>query len=375
VEETVVNDVACTICGCVCDDLEVTLREDRVASVRGACPLSHDWFLAQRSQTPSVTAIQGREYPAEQAIQRSAEILRRANAPLVYGLSRSSTEGQQEAGLLAEALGATIDTTASLCHAPSIIAIQHVGESTCSLGEIRNRADLVVFWGVDPTKSHPRHMERYSVDPKGMFLPHGRADRTVMVVDTKPTATADQADIFVQVHPHRDFEVLWALRSLLAGIPLPATSVAGVTRGELIDLADRLRNCRCGVFFFGLGLARQGLGHLTVEALLRLTRDLNSYTRFHARRMRMQGDVTGADTVLCWQTGYPFSVNLNRGYPRYSPGEYTANEVLERGEVDACVIVGSETIPFMSSRARDHLARIPSVLLEYPECRRHFRRR
>ncbi len=32
------------------------------------------------------------------------------------------------------------------------------------------------------------------------------------------------------------------------------------------------------------------------------------------------GDVTGADSVLCWQTGYPFSVNLGRGYPRYNPG-------------------------------------------------------
>ena len=70
--------------------------------------------------------------------------------------------------------------------------------------------------------------------------------------------------------------------------------------------------------------------------------DLNDFTRFTARRLRIPGDVTGADAVLCWLTGFPFAVNLARGYPRYNPGEYSANELLERGEVDACLLVGSE---------------------------------
>ena len=52
--------------------------------------------------------------------------------------------------------------------------------------------------------------------------------------------------------------------------------------------------------------------------------------------MRIPGDVAGADSVLCWQTGYPFSVNLARGYPRYNPGEYTANQLLERQKSMPC---------------------------------------
>ena len=91
-----------------------------------------------------------------------------------------------------------------------------------------------------------------------------------------------------------------------------------------------MKTCRSGVVFFGLGLSQSGLGHLNVEALLRLVTELNAHTRFYARRMRVQGDVAGADSVLCWQTGYPFSVNLSRGYPRYNPGEYSANDLLER---------------------------------------------
>ncbi|MFC1759490.1 formylmethanofuran dehydrogenase subunit B [Planctomycetota bacterium] len=360
------KDVACTICGCVCDDLSLEVDEGRIRSVTGACHLSESWFLDQDSQQPPAAMSHGHPVGIDSAIEQASDILSNSRWPLIYGLSRSSTDGQRAAVRLADAIGGNVDTTASLCHGSSIMAIQEVGESTCSLGEIRNRADMVIFWGVDPVNSHPRHLERYSVDPPGQFVPNGRADRTVVVIDSERTETAELADVFLQVPDGRHFELAWTLRGLLRGITPPAESEQPFDLQQLSGLTDRMKRCKCGVFFFGLGLARQRTGHREVEALLRLTRDLNAHTRFHARRMRMHGDVAGADSVLCWQTGFPFGVNLTRGYPRYNPGEFTANAMLERGEVDACLLVGSESLPDMSDRARLHLERIPTVLLEYP---------
>jgi len=76
------------------------------------------------------------------------------------------------------------------------------------------------------------------------------------------------------------------------------------------------------------------------------------------------GDVTGADSVLCWQTGYPFSVSLTRGYPRYGPGEYSAENLLAAGEPDCVVLVGGERVPRFSAAARSHLDRVPVILLD-----------
>jgi formylmethanofuran dehydrogenase subunit B len=109
-----------------------------------------------------------------------------------------------------------------------------------------------------------------------------------------------------------------------------------------------------------------GLGQHNVGALLLLVRELNDSTRFCARRLRYPGDVTGADTVLAWQTGYPFSVNFFRGYPRFNPGEFSAQEMLERGEVDGCLLVGSEGVSRFSKSAVDRLRRIPTIALDYP---------
>ncbi|MCH5373257.1 MAG: formylmethanofuran dehydrogenase subunit B, partial [Planctomycetes bacterium] len=224
---------------------------------------------------------------------------------------------------------------------------------------------LVIFWGVDPALSHPRHLERYSGAAEGMLI-HGRQERTIVVIDSARTETSESADVFLPIDPGRDFEAIWALRCLLRGLPVDEDRSIGVSMESLVDLADRMRSCRCGVIFFGLGLARTGAGHRNVEAVLRLVADLNAHTRFHARRMRIPGDVTGADNVLCWQTGFPFSVNLTRGYPRYNPGEYSASEMLERGEVDACLLVGSEGAAQMSPRAAAHLRGIPSIVLDHP---------
>jgi formylmethanofuran dehydrogenase subunit B len=246
------------------------------------------------------------------------------------------------------------------------MAVQQVGESTCSLGEVKNRCDLVIFWGCDPVETHPRHLERYAADCPGLFTPAGRRDRTLVVVDVRATATSQASDLFIPVDSGQDFELLWALRSLLRGQPLDAPSVGGTPRVVIHDLYERMIRCRSGVVFFGFGLARRPVAHLAIEALLRLVSELNARTRFYVRRLRGSGDVTGADNVLAWQTGYPFSVNLARGYPRYNPGEFSANDLLERGEPDVCLFVGSVGARRFTPLAQSHLKRTPTIVLDPP---------
>ena len=363
--DQVIPDVACTVCACVCDDLTVTVRDGQIVGAERACKLTEKWFQGAWKATAPTVQIRGRGVTFEDGVEAAAEILRSAKAPLIYGLSKSSTEGQRAAVALADRLGAIIDTTASEGHAPSILAMQQVGESTCSLGEIRNRADLVIYWGADPLATHPRHMERYSMDATGLMIPHGASDRSLIVIDSKRNETADRHDAeFLQIREGSDFDVLWALRGLLKGIDYSSDPDVGLPLPVLKELALRMKSCRCGVIFFGYGVARAPLGHRNVEALLRLVIDLNQFTRFHARRLRVIGDVSGADSVLCWQTGYPFSVNLTRGFPRYNPGEYSAADVLENKEADALVLVGSSRVDSFSAAARQHIQTIPVILLD-----------
>jgi formylmethanofuran dehydrogenase subunit B len=362
----VIENATCTGCGCVCDDLRLTIGDGRIVRAEGACTLAEPWLLAQNTQGAPAAEIDGRPVALEEAVDQGAAILRSARYPLIYGLSQSTTEGQRAAVALAEQLGAVIDTTASLCHAPSLMAQQQVGKVTCTLGEVRNRADLVIFWGSDPVNTHPRHWERYSVQPPGRFIPRGREGRFVVVADTSRTASAAAADLFLPIEPGRHFEALFTLRALIQGAIPDAGDRAGAPAPLLAELARRMKLSRWGVMFFGVGLARGESGHCNVQALLQLVADLNGHgRRWVAMRMRVQGNVVGADMVLLWQTGYPFAVSLARRYPRYNPGEFSVQGVLERQEADACLLVGSETLGWLPQAAVDHLRRIPTVVL-YP---------
>ena len=369
-ELKIVKDATCTFCGCVCDDIDLTVENDKIIAAKRACVLGKAWFLNHEIEDRPSCLIRGKPADLEMGIEEAARILAEARYPLIYGLSDTTSESQRVAVGIADWIGGNIDTTTSVCHGPSGMAFQGVGEVTCSLGEVRNRGDLIIFWGSNPAESHPRHFTKYSLMPKGMFVPNGRKDRTCVIVDVRKTKSVKAADLFIQVKPRKDFEALWTLRALAQGIELDAERVEEETGQPLSvwqDLMDRMKAARFGVIFFGMGLTMTRGKHANSEAILALTRDMNRYTRFVCKPNRGHGNVTGADNVVAWRTGFPFGVNLARGYPRFNPGEYTAADVLARGEADAAMIVASDPLANFSQPARDHLKTIPYIALDPKE--------
>lgn len=340
-----IDHFVCTQCGCVCDDLSIVTEGPRITSSSRACRIAEAWFES-RSHPESPSFIDHAPVPFEEALARAVELLSAARSPLIFGLSHSSTEAQRYAVALAETLRGTIDTTASTGHAPSIVALQQVGESTCTLGEVRQRADLVIYWGCDPDLTHPRHRERYSPDRPG---------RSIVVVDDEANATRLHGTLDVRVDAGQHLSALTTLRLLTAGHSVPASR-------ELTALAGLVRGCRFGIVFFGRGITAEPVANRVVEELLKWVSELNRERRFYARRLRRSGDVAGADSVLAWQTGYPFAVNFATGYPRSNPGEFSGPEMLARGEVDVCLLVGRSTdLPAAAVAAAE---RIPLIAIE-----------
>ncbi len=367
----IIKDATCTFCGCVCDDMELTvdLDEHRITKAKRACVLGRAWFYEHTLEDRPVVLIDGKEATLEEGMDTAAQVLVNAKFPITYGLSDCTCEAQRVAVDIMDTINGNIDTTTSVCHGPSGMAFQGVGESTATLGEIKNRADLVIYWGGNPAESHPRHFTRYAVTPKGMYIPNGKKDRTVVLVDVRKTLSTPVADIFVQIKPGKDFEMLWALRALVKGksISEDIEEQTGVSREMLDDLVHRMKNCQYGVLFLGMGLTMTRGRHFNSGAIYSLTADLNEFTHFVAKPVRGHGNVTGADNVVSWQTGYPFGVNFNRGFPRFNPGEFTTSDVLARGEADAAMIIASDPASNFPKKAIEHLGKIPVISMDTKE--------
>lgn len=364
------DHVVCAFCGCDCDDISVTVDGDRITQARNACVLGKAWFLSHgRPSDLPVARIDGQPVSLDVGIESAARALVESRYPLIYGLSSTCCEAQRKSVALAEALGGCIDCCTSICHGPSGMALQSVGEPTCTLGEVKNRADLVIYWGSNPGESHPRHMARYAVTAKGMFIPKGRKDRTVVLVDVRRTPSAGAADIFLQINPGKDFEALWALQALVKGQTLDASTLSGIglTLAQLTSLADMMIHCKFGVLFAGQGLTQTRGKHFNTSAAFLLIRAIHQHTKFAIIPMRGHGNVTGIDNVLGWQTGYPFGVNFSLGYPRFNPGEYTVVDLLSRGETDAALVVAADPVSSLPARAVRRLSEIPLIVLDTHE--------
>jgi formylmethanofuran dehydrogenase subunit B len=362
----IVSDATCTFCGCVCDDMELTVEGNKITKAKNACVLGKAWFFNHHIEDRPEATIEGRPVSYEEAFDAAADILLSARYPVTYGLSDTTCEAQRVAVAITDWIGGTVDTTTSVCHGPSGMAFQAVGEVTCSLGEIKNRADFLIFWGGNPAESHPRHFTKYSLMPEGEFVPNGRKDRTAVLIDVRKTKSAKAADYFLQIKPRSDFELAWALRALAKGLTVEPSieEVTGIPLKTLEEVMGGMKRAKFGAILFGMGLTMTRGKHINSEAVLSLARDMNQHTRWVAKPMRGHGNVTGADNVVSWTTGYPFGVNLNRGYPRFNPGEWTTSDLLARGEADAALIVASDPMSNFSQPARDHLRRIKSIVLD-----------
>ena len=366
-----VTDVICPFCGTLCDDIIVKVSDDgkQILEVENACAIGAEKFLHAQSPDritrPRMKQENGewKEVTYEEAAKYTAKILCDAKKPLMYGWSSTSCEAQSTGHMIAEKVGGIVDTTATVCHGPSLIAVHDVGIPSCTLGEVKNRADRIVFWGCNPAHAHPRHMSRYSIFPRGFFTVKGQKSRKIIVVDPRPTDTASLADMHVQVEQGRDYELLDALRVAFKGEELP-DMIAGVPKEKVYELAELLKEGRFVTIFFGMGVTHSlGKNH-NIDIAIAVTADLNKYTKASIIPMRGHYNVTGSGQVLGWQFGFPFCVDLSRGFARYNPGETSSNDLLQRGEVDASFVIGSDPGSHFPFKSVKKIYDLPSVCID-----------
>jgi formylmethanofuran dehydrogenase subunit B len=349
-----VEHVTCLGCGCACDDITVVVQQDRIAEARNACGLGVAWFGDGR--VPQETRVNGREESFEQALGEAARILAAAARPLVYVAADVSCETQRDAVAIADRLRAALDSVASTA-APGVLAAQRRGRAGATLGELRQRADLIVFWGVDPGERYPRYASRYVVQPRGLQAPNGRHSRRVIAVDVGPCRGPDDADARVAIAPADEVDALGVMRATVLG---RSAAVDGERFEAAADLARQMQQARYAALVADAEPGAVPTDPDRAEALVALAQALNGPIRCALSTLRGGGNRSGADAVLTWQTGFPFAVDFARGYPAYEPhGGATA--LVACGEVDGALVIGSPgSLPEGLAKG---LARVPTIAI------------
>ena len=214
----IVRDATCTFCGCVCDDMHLTvdIAANKITKAENACVLGRAWFKEHGIEERPFALVGGREASTAEAIEEAAQILAKARFPVIYGLSDTTCEAQRQAVAIGDMIGGNVDTTTSVCHGPSSIAFQGVGRARRPWART---ATAPTCWcsgaGMPPSLTRTcsrvtRYGERdvRAERPEGSHRGAGRCT---------PHAKRGGGGHLRAGEAQRDFEVLWALRALVKG--------------------------------------------------------------------------------------------------------------------------------------------------------------
>jgi formylmethanofuran dehydrogenase subunit B len=321
--------LVCTGCGCLCDDIQVQTDDSRPVLIENACAkgAAHIQASFNPERRPRC-AIGGRECSPSEAVAEAKRLLGGSRNPLVFGLDSSALSTQSLAMALARKLRGSMDSAASFSFGPLLAATLGGDLPACTLAEVKDRADLLLYWGADPPNTHPRHLSLHSYYAYSEYNPAGWYPRvTLACVEVRRTELSVMSKPAFRLKPGQD-------RALIETITGESGSQAGAAQG----LAELIRKSHFCVIFCGLGLMHSLDGDL--GSFVRLVRLFADSTRMAVIPMISEINMRGICSQLHQQTGQVSGVSFKdvTGGGR----EHSFLEQVSRQSADCILIVGSD---------------------------------
>jgi formylmethanofuran dehydrogenase subunit B len=336
--------ISCPFCGLACDDLRLEVDQGKIRTTENACVRSADAFASLDPVQNFKPQMNGVDTTLDKAVQAAAKILRQSAQPLFGGLA-TDMSGMRALMQLGDACGATFDHMNSASKLRSLLVLQDSGFVNTTFAEVKNRADLIIFFGTDAVTRFPRFFERL-VWNKDSLSGLNTASREIIylgeVKNTQAGIAPDGRRPTLMKCANTDLgEVAAALRALLAGKTLQAEQVGSIKITALQKLLEKIRAAKYAVFCWSGADLDFPHAELAVQSLAELIKAINEKSRCAGLPLGgSDGDVT-ANSVHTWQSGFPIRTSFASGKPDFDPQQFSTQRMLNSGEADALLWISS----------------------------------
>lgn len=345
------STLVCTGCGCLCDDIQVEIDGAHLGKTENACAKGAAYLQAAfNPERRARSAVRGQTCSPEAATDEAVRLLSRAKRRLIFGLDNSNLETQALAIELARKLGAVIDDASSSTYGPLIERIIKKELPTCSLSEVKDKADLLLYWGANPTATHPRHLSKYTYYAYTDFNPAGWYPKvTLSSIDVRQTELTAMSKPVFKVNPGDD-------RELISGV-LGESTVSD----QASQLSDLVKNSRFCAVFCGLGLVHSLQGDFAGFA--RMVQALSQSTHIAVIPMIAETNMIGFSQSLHEKTSYVNSVRLGASVSHGR--EFSLLEQIHNNAADCILIVGSDPLSGLPQSLLSKLQGLDIICLDY----------
>ena len=157
--------IACSGCSLLCDDILVSTDGIFIDKIVGACLKGKERFEQVNAKNRVLHPMIRHDNELskcswDEALTKTAEILKNSSKPLLYGFSTISCEAQLEGLKLAEQLNGFIDSNSSICMGKVLNIAKDTGITLTTISEVVNKSDLIMIWGANVAESIPRLLNK-----------------------------------------------------------------------------------------------------------------------------------------------------------------------------------------------------------------------
>jgi formylmethanofuran dehydrogenase subunit B len=342
----------CTGCGCLCDDVQVETDGGRLGQIENACAKGAAYLQAAfNPDRRAKSSIRGQSCSPEAAIDEAARLLSKAKRRLIFGLDNSTLETQALAIELARKLGAALDDASSFSYGPIIERILSQELPTCSLSEVKDKADLLLYWGANPTATHPRHLSKYTYYAYADFTPAGWYPKvTLSSIDVRPTELTAMSKPAFRIKPGGD-------RELISGLLGESPTVTDQVK-QLSELVKKSRFC---AIFCGLGLVHSLDGDFS--GFTRMVQLLSQSIRVAVIPMIAETNMLGLNQSLRKETSYVNQVGFAGGVSHGR--QFSFLEQAYNRTPDCILIVGSDPFSMLPQSLMSKLQGVDIICLDH----------
>lgn len=350
----------CPGCSCLCDDIELELDEEsRIKTVCNACLKGAMRFLNYNKNRAQPT-MDGEVSDIDMCIEKAAALLRDAENPMIFGMDNSSVEAQQTGIKLARKLHARMDDSSSFCQGLILERIFSNEIKTCTLDEVRDESDVLVYWGSDTCNSHPRHISKFTYLPRGKHRQKGwEVERTPICIDVWKSNTAEVCKRLYQIPPGEDARLMNDIMSMLSD-KVPENGLLEIK--QLAILTKTLQKAEHGTIFPGLGLLYSIRDN--IDLLVQFMEQLNHHADFHLIPMVGHYNMRGFNQTLHKETGHLNKVQFTGTKQVEHEPENALLESLKNNSIDTILIIGSDPLSSAPLSIARKLLDINTIVIE-----------
>ncbi|MBL4884684.1 MAG: hypothetical protein JKY95_09150 [Planctomycetaceae bacterium] len=326
------TNITCRGCSLLCDDLTVRIENQKLIDHVHACPLAKNWI---QDSLQVVSAEKQEDAPENLSLAK--KWLDNAISPLICGLQGLTLEAESKVVELANQRNARLSAGTS---PDKFTTYQRYGGATCTLGEVHQRADLVLVGNCDLLAIWPRFAQQYLAKP-GRFISPEQPRELIFLGDASLLDKTSQYSQIIDIPGDQLDQAVLLLRRIIQKQSIKQAD--SELTSQLEKLADKLLAAWYPVLFHDDSLKQNGF------LWTKLVNEVNQLSRMHSLNVTAGVSKGAASETILAMTGFPDHIAFCGATPEDDETEilhdslrYEASQLIQNQNTDLVIFAGDQ---------------------------------